>query len=252
MSSLLRILKFSIHIVLALRWRAKQICSRLFTPVKWHNLRSTQPISNIFGLDRGTPIDRTYTNDFLQNNAHYIKGRVCEIAENTYTKTFGNGVTQSDILHYTADNKSATIIGDLTQVDSLPEGIFDCFICTVTLNFIYDYKSAIKGIHKMLKSSVQNPNQNPGIALVTLAGLVPISKYDYDHWGDFWRFTDMGIKKDFEEVFTEAGVEIKTYGNVLTATAELQGISSEELTHEEIFAHDPLYPVLICIVAKKI
>lgn len=205
MSSLLRILKFLVRIVLALRCRAKQICLRFFTPVKWHNLRSTQPVSNIFGLDRGTPIDRAYTNDFLQNNAHYIKGRVCEIAENTYTKMFGKDVTQSDVFHYTNDNKSATIIGDLTQVDSLPEGLFDCFICTVTLNFIYDYKSAIKGIHKMLKSSNQTSNQNPGIALITLAGLIPISKYDYERWGDFWRFTDMGIKKDFEEVFTKTG-----------------------------------------------
>lgn len=133
--------------------KSLQLYNRLFHPPKWHNLRFTQPISKVFGFDRGTPIDRIYTDDFLKKNAHFIQGRVCEIAENTYTKTFGSNVTQSEILHYTKENPNATIIGDLTQHHSLPQGILDCFICTVTLNFIYDYKMAIKGIYLMLKSN---------------------------------------------------------------------------------------------------
>ena len=59
----------------------------------------------------------------------------------------------------------------------------------------------------------------------------------------------MGIKKDFEKFFKN--VEVTTYGNVLSAISELQGISSEELTKEELFYHDPLYPVLVCIKAQK-
>ncbi len=136
-----------------LRKNAHFIYNRLCRPPKWHNLRSIEPISKVFGFDRGTPIDRIYTNDFLRKNAHFIQGRVCEIAENTYTKTFGSNITQSEILHYTTENKNATIIGDLTQHSTLPQGILDCFICTVTLNFIYDYKAAIKGIYLMLKSN---------------------------------------------------------------------------------------------------
>lgn len=249
MSFLLNFLKFFLRPARNLWYQIAQASRRFFTSPKWHNLRSTTPISQVFGFDRGTPIDRIYTNDFLQRNAHYIKGRVCEIAENTYTKTFGKDVSQSEIFQYDSSGANATIIGDLTQVDTLPKGILDCFICTVTLNFIYDYKSAIRGIHTMLKES--SDGKTPSVALITLAGLVQISKYDYDRWGDFWRFTDMGIKRDFEEVFAGGEVEVTTYGNVLSATAELQGISAEELTHDELFTHDPLYPVLICIVAKK-
>lgn len=91
----------------------------------------------------------------------------------------------------------------------------------------------------------------PSVALVTVAGLVQVSKYDYERWGDYWRFTDMGIKMDFEEVFGKGNVEVSSYGNVLSATAELQGIAAEELTKEELFYSDSLYPVIISIVAKK-
>lgn len=132
--------------------KTHQLYNRLFYPPQWHNLRSLTPISKVFGFDRGTPIDRIYTDDFLRKNAHFIRGRVCEITDNAYTKAFGTA-TQSEILHFMADNPRATIIGDLTQHDSLPQGILDCFICTVTLNFIYDYKAAIRGIYRMLKSN---------------------------------------------------------------------------------------------------
>ena len=53
--------------------------------------------------------------------------------------------------------------------------------------------------------------------------------------GDYWRFTDMSIKKAFEEVFGIGNVEVFSYGNVLTAVALLEGISAEELTRDEIF-----------------
>lgn len=97
-----------------------------------------------------------------------------------------------------------------------------------------------------------NPSAKPfSTALITVAGLVQISQYDYERWGDYWRFTDMGIKKDFEEVFGKGNVEVCTYGNVLAAIAELQGIAAEELKHDELFYNDPRYPVLITIVAKK-
>lgn len=156
----------------------------------------------------------------------------------------GGQVSKSEILHFTNDNPNATIVGDLTQHHLLPHNYLDCFICTVTLNFIYDYKEAIRGIHSMLKPG--------GVALITVAGLIQISRYDYDRWGDYHRFTDMGIKRDFEKIFVgKNNVEVFSYGNVLTAIAELQGIAAEELTKEELFYNDNNYQVLITIKATK-
>ncbi|MDO7253873.1 hypothetical protein [Helicobacter cappadocius] len=54
-------------------------------------MRHLKPISSVFGFDRGTPIDRVYTADFLNKNFKHIKGVVCEIAESTYTRQWGGG-----------------------------------------------------------------------------------------------------------------------------------------------------------------
>ena len=217
---------------------------RKLNPPKWHNMRSLQPVSSVFGFDRGTPIDRIYTDDFLNKNKHHIKGIVCEIAESTYTRQLGTNVSKAEVLHYTNDNPNASIIGDLTKYENLPKDYLDCFICTVTLNFIYDYKKAIQGIHSMLKRG--------GVALVSVCGLVQISRYDYERWGDYHRFSDMCIKKSFEEVFGSGNVEVESYGNVLAAIAELQGISAEELSRDELFYKDGDYQILITIVATKV
>ncbi|WP_394954187.1 hypothetical protein [uncultured Helicobacter sp.] len=151
-----KILMFPLR-VLRRVWRIfAPYIKRITKPTKWHNLRSFEPISRVFGFDRGTPIDRIYQEDFLRTYTAHIQGVVCEIAEDTYTKKFGHDITQSHILHYTADNKKATIVGDLTKFENLPQGILNCFICTVTLNFIYDYKKAIRGIYNMLMGGGQH------------------------------------------------------------------------------------------------
>ena len=216
---------------------------KILRPVKWYNLRKTKPISDIFGLDRGTPIDRFYIEDFLYKNKSLIKGKCCEISENTYTKKFGKKQCVSEILHHNNDNKKATIIGDLSIIETLPKNKIDCFILTQTLNFIYDYESAVKGLYQMLTIN--------GVGLITVSGISQISKYDYDRWGDYWRFTDLSIKKIFENVFGKNNVEVSTYGNVLAATAFLHGVSSEELNSEELLAKDINFQLTITVKATK-
>ena len=129
----------------------KRLLNRLIKKPNWYNLRNLEPISKVFALDRGTPIDRVYIEDFLEKNKNFVKGVVCEIADNTYSKKYGSSIEKFEILHYTGDNKDATIIGDLTNISTIPKGCIDCFILTQTLNFIYDFKSAIAGLHHMLK-----------------------------------------------------------------------------------------------------
>ena len=216
---------------------------RFLKKTNWHNLRNLEPISKIFALDRGMPIDRMYIEDFLSRNRGVIKGVTCEIADTNYSKKFGSNVKKYEVLHISDDNPNATIIGDLSDTSTLPKSSLDCFILTQTLNFIYDFKSAIRGVRYMLNGG--------GVALVTVSGISQISRYDYERWGDYWRFTDISIKKAFEEVFGDGNVETEVYGNVLSATAFLQGISAEELTKEELFYKDNDYQVTICIKAVK-
>jgi hypothetical protein len=222
----------------------KKKIKRLILPVRWHDLRHTKPVSEVFGLDRGMAIDRYYIEKFLEENAHSIKGTVLEIAESTYSKKFGRRDTvRFEVLHYSQDHPDATIVGDLTQTATLPEKTIDCFICTQTFNFIYDFRKAIAGSYHLLKEN--------GILLATVGGISQISRFDMDRWGDYWRFTTKSACRAFEEVFGEGNVVVESYGNVLTAVAFLEGISARELKTEELDHKDDNYQLLITIRAVK-
>lgn len=215
---------------------------KLFT-TNWKDFRRLQPISTLFGTDRGKPIDRFYIEKFLHDHADLIRGTVIEIGDDTYSSLFSGNISKMEILHFTDDNPKASLVGDLTDIKTLVPDLADCFICTQTLNFIYDFKAAVKGIHYLMKEN--------GHALVTLSGISQISRYDMDRWGDFWRFTDKSAKQIFSDVFGEENVNVYSYGNVLSAVSFLQGISAEELTSEELLYNDNNYQLTITVLAKK-
>ncbi len=221
----------------------KRFLKRILEKPNWHNLRTIDPVSTVFGYDRGTPLDRVFIEDFLNRHADYISGHVLEVGDDTYTKEFGKKVDRSDVLHLTGEDSEATIVGDLTNWESLPKEMFDCFICTETLGFIYDFRSAIRGAWHLLKPG--------GTMLATASGISQISKYDMDRWGDYWRFTSLSLEKSFSEVFGQENVEVDFYGNILAAVAFLHGISAEELTKKELFTKDDNYQVTIVVKAHK-
>lgn len=212
--------------------------------VVFNDLNRNKPVSPIFGLERGMAIDRYYIEKFLLKNALLIKGRILEIGDSEYSKKFAGGTVESfEVLHAVPGNKAATIIGDLTETATLPGNSVDCFICTQTFNFIYEVQKAIAGAHHLLKPG--------GVLLATVSGISQISRYDMDRWGDYWRFTTASAQKLFAPVFGE-GLEIESYGNVLAATAFLQGIAVEDLPDRALLdENDPDYQVLITIVARK-
>lgn len=217
---------------------------KLFKKVNWYNLRTTKPVSRVFGLDRGQPIDRYYIESFLENNSSSIKGKVLEIADNKYTKKFGGkNILESEVLHAVDGNPKATIVGDLATGKGIPENTFDCFILTQTLQFIYEFHSAAENVVKCLKPG--------GVALITVAGISQISRYDMKRWGDYWRFTDKSLTMLFERYVPEENIKIKTYGNVLSSVAFLHGLACDELTREELDYVDQDYQMLITAVISK-
>jgi len=218
-------------------------CNRKIFGTTWKDLRNVRPVSQLFGVDRGQPIDRYYIERFLSENKDLINGIVLEVGDDLYSRRFGNNITRLEILHVTSDNPRATIIGDLTNHETLKNQIADCFICTQTLNFIYDVKSAVSGIHYMLKEK--------GCALVTVSGISQISRYDMNRWGDYWRFTDRSVRIAFSEVFGAENIQIFTYGNILSSVALLEGISAEELKEDELLFTDDDYQVIIAVKAIK-
>jgi Methyltransferase domain len=202
-----------------------------------------EPFSNKFGWDRGTPIDRYYIEKFLEYNIYSIQGIVLEIAEDTYARKFGQDVSSFEILFPNDSLENATIIGDLTDAESIPDQKVDCFIATQTYNFIYDFQEAIKNSYKVLKIN--------GVLLATVAGISQISRYDMDRWGDYWRFTSLAMKKSFEHIFGEGNVEIVSYGNAFAATSYLQGMVVEDVDVEKLDAIHQDYECIIGIKALR-
>lgn len=207
-------------------------------------LRRLEPFCRDFGFDRGRPMDRYFIEDFLDRNSTDICGRVLEVGTDMYTRRFGGErVSVSDVLHVSESKPGVTIIADLTQAHHLPTGVFDCVILTNTLQFIYHPAAALETVHRALKPG--------GILLVTVPGICAISRYDFDHWGEFWRFTTLSLGRMMEEAFPGGEVQVEAHGNVLSSAAFLYGLAAEELEAAELDFHDPDYPLVVCGRARK-
>lgn len=202
-----------------------------------------EPISRVFGLDRGKAIDRVYIENFLENYKEHIKGKVLEIAENTYTLKYGEGrVKESCILHVNGTGKNV-IKGNLETGEGIEDDSFDTMIITQTLMFLFDVHSAVNHIYYALKRG--------GTALLTVAGISQVSRYDDSRWGHYIGFYETGIRKLCCGFFGEENVEISVYGNVKTATAMLYGLCSEDLHPGDFAVHDKDYPVIIGLALHK-
>jgi glycosyltransferase involved in cell wall biosynthesis len=213
--------------------------------VRFGSLRRLTPVSRKFGWDRGgLPVDRYYIERFLQQHAGDLAGHVLEVRDDAYIRKFGgNRVTRVDVLHPTTGNEKATIVADLTAADHVPSDTFDCIVLTQVLPFIPDVQAAVHTLHRILRPG--------GVVLATVPGISQIVRYDMDRWGDYWRFTSLSARRLFECGFPGGEVGIETYGNVLAATAFLQGLSSRDLRPDELDYRDPDYEVLITVRAVK-
>ncbi len=49
-----------------------------------------QPVSDVMGVDRGTPIDRYYIDQFILENMDSIAGDVLEIGDNEYSSKYAD------------------------------------------------------------------------------------------------------------------------------------------------------------------
>jgi SAM-dependent methyltransferase len=212
--------------------------------MRFGSLRRTHPVSEMWGFDRGRVIDRYYIEQFLSDRASDIRGHVLEVANDYYTRQFGGAaVTRVDVLHVSDRLPKVTIIADLTSADHIPSDTFDCIILTQTLQFIYDTRAVVRTLYRILKPG--------GIVLATCGGITKVSAEDMDRWGDYWRFTSLSARRLFEESFPPDRLTVQSYGNVLTATAFLYGLSADELTRKELDTCDPNFEVTIGVRAVK-
>lgn len=224
-----------------LRRRVRQRVTRLVRPVWLGASHRTAPLSAHWGLERGTPIDRYYIEQFLGNHRADVRGRVLEVKDRQYTTTFACGVTHSDVLDIDPANPNATIVADLAAAGHVDADQFDCIIVTQTLQFVFDVGSAIRHLHRMLRSD--------GVLLVTVPSITRNDRLLVD--SDYWRFTAAACRRLFADVFGAGNVDVRSHGNVLAAAAFLNGIAREELSARDLDREDPLFPVVVTTRAIK-
>lgn len=239
--------------LLARRYLARETRRRLARMAVWPpvggvrfgSFRRLRPISSDYGNSRGLEIDRYYIEKFLAEFSSDVQGHVLEIKHNAYTQKYGAGrVTHSDVLHPVEGNPDATIVADLTKADHLPSDTFDAIIFTQTLQVIYDIRTVIATLQRLLKPG--------GVVLATASGMAQLSLQDFDAWGEYWRFTSLSARLLFEEAFGQGNVTVRSYGNVLAAIAFLEGLAVEDLKKSELDAMDRSYEVLIAVRAVKV
>lgn len=208
------------------------------------DLRRLTPISPVFALDRGQPVERYYIERFLDRHRADVRGRGLEFGDTTYLDRFGGAmVTAKDVFSYVPD-AGATIVGDLAGSDPLPEAAFDVIICTQTIQMIYDIDRAVQRLGSMLRPG--------GVLLLTTHGTSKVGRHpDRDGWSEYWHLTRHAARVLFERNFP-GSFAIEAFGNVLAAVAALHGLAAGDVRTEELDYADRDFDVIIGVRAVRL
>jgi hypothetical protein len=107
---------------------------------------------------------------------------------------------------------------------------------------VFDLRAAVDNLRRILKLG--------GVVLVTVPGIAHKRVTD-EGIEDYWRLTSNSARRLFADAFGPENVEVKTYGNVLAATAFLHGLAAEELSVHEIECNDPEQEITVAVRAVK-
>jgi SAM-dependent methyltransferase len=199
-----------------------------------------EPLSYVWGSDRGLSIYRYYLEQFLQQFSSDIRGHCLEFQNPGYTPRFGGAaIKKLDILHVDDSNPVATIVADLTKPNSIPSDRFDCVICTHVLHIIVELDKAVSELHRILR---------PGGVLLVAVPQVSMCDPDFH---EIWRFTPEGLAVLLAKAFGKQNVLVRAYGNSLTAAGEIRGLVASEFKKPTLDYHDPRFAVEVCARACK-
>jgi SAM-dependent methyltransferase len=214
------------------RWRQRIIP----TPVQ---KREGEPVSRVFGTDRGTSIDRYWIEGFLQRHASSQQGKAAEVAGTRYLRRYFSNYSAYR-LQLNDDGAPDTVVCNLEVDDPSLHETFDLFVATQVFNFVFETRVALRNAALMLKPG--------GMLLGSVAAITQVSRYDAERWGHFYSFTRQSWERLLREAFRD--VRIESYGNVDSACAFLNGYCAEDLSTEILDHHDDEYPVVLCFRAS--
>ena len=221
--------------------RIKKSIVRRLRPADLVQSRTTRPVSDVYGFDRGQAIDRYYIDRFFAAFANDISGDVLEIQSPVYSRKHGKRTSVRHVLDVDPTNEDATVIADLAAADIIPDGTYDCFVLPQTLQYIYDVKAAVHHAHRILKPG--------GVLLATVPALSRVDPGLFT--SDYWRFTQASCERLFRERFGPQDLIISSFGNALSCSAFISGMSVEEFSRSELDPVDSFFPMILTIRAQR-
>lgn len=211
----------------------------IFTVVrKFHRALSKHEVESLkialtvvddhFGGTRGLAISRALMNDFVAEcvkSIEYRPLRVLEIGDNQYSAKYFEK-SENYILDFKAnqeisiDKVNRKVVGDLTLA-SKDEGYFDVIISTCVLAFTKNPFKVVENYFKLLKPNAHIIGAEPFLSQV--------SEYDYNLYGEYFRFTNFGLHELLAQSF-KSGRKINTtpLGNRETTLMQLHGLVLED------------------------
>lgn len=199
------------------------------------------PLSDHYGLDRRTPLDRRYIEAFLAAHREAIRGSVLEVQDDTYTTTFGaDRVSTSTVVDIDDANPLARLIADLCEPASPPADAYDCVILSQTLHLLRRPELCVDNCYRGLRPG--------GTLLATARSLSRVSPTYPD--ADLWRFTPAGLAELFASRWPGT-FSIQAYGNLRTCIGFLLGQVVEEVPEAVLDHSDPRYPLTVAVSAHK-
>lgn len=209
-----------------LRSKIWKIVNRLLVNPRTKGLDSPFMIlDRNFGSGRGTPIDRKLIMDFLAVET-------ADLGSNLKVLEFGDKIFSERYLpdsnHYqfnflegqcpVESHDKKEVQGDLTQRNATPPQ-FDLIIATQLLGFTENPFIAAIGLIDLLSPG--------GLIIGTEPFCSPVSKYDDERWGDYFRFTSKGVLKVFSDDRIDE-VKVTPLGNWETSLSIYKGFCLED------------------------
>ncbi len=205
--------------------------------------RRGEPASRRLGLDRGSPIDRYWIDQFIEANRDAIRGRCLEVGGDRYVRTYGTtGVAHVDVLDVDPANESASVHGDLRSLPHIADNSYDCLVLTQVLQYIDDLPAAFRECARIL-----SPGGTILVTVPTTQALDPFAPAGRE----CWRFTAHALEWLTRSHFPVATIELKSWGNAGVGAAFFLGLAQQDVRQRELDKVDPMFPCLVTMRATK-
>ena len=194
-----------------------------------------EPVSPLWGAERGLCVDRYYIERFLRRNAGDIRGAVLASPDAVYARRYGGSrLERCDVIDADSTSAEAAIIAGLHHVPEIASGSYDCALLPHVLHLVEEPAAVLAEFRRMLKPG--------GVLLVTVPCAARLEPDNAD--GDRWRFSAQGLTSLLETAFAGGDLRVHGEGNGDALVASLTGLAAEEVGTDRLERDDPAMPLL--------